>query len=119
MKTYRVYILTSPDGRCYVGMTSLTMNTRLSRGYKNCPEMEKAVEKYGMKSFFVEIVRDDLTRDEAALLEETVIRELDSTNPSKGFNVAHGGIHFKHNEVSKKRISIASTPRSEEFRQKK
>ena len=119
MKTYQVYVLTSPDGRCYVGMTSQTLHNRLLRGYKDCPSMRAAVERFGIKSFSAKIVRDNLTRDEAELLEQTMIRTLDSTNPSKGLNMTHGGIRFKHNEVSKKRISVSSTPRSEEFRQKK
>ncbi len=119
-KKYRIYLLTAKDGRCYVGMTSLPLRVRCTRStYKHCTSLNKAISEMGWESFRCEELVNGLTCEEASLLEQEFIGIYDSTNPSKGFNIASGGVHFQHNEVSKNRISESSTPRSDSFRKKK
>lgn len=120
MKSYKVYVLLSTDGRRYVGMTSLPLSVRCGRTtYKGCPEMEKAILELGWSAFRFEKVIGGLSRDEASKLEQNLIAKYDSTNPDSGFNVAYGGIRFKHNSASKQRISQSSTPRDASFCKRK
>jgi len=118
--TYKVYLITALDGRKYVGMTSRRISQRCFRtGYKSCTSMQAAIDQYGWDSFTVSILQDGLSREEASSLEKEMIALYDTTNPENGFNLASGGIRFRHNEISKKRISETSTPRSPEFKKKK
>lgn len=119
-KSYTVYLLVAKDGKRYVGMTSLPLSVRcVPNGYKSCPVMSKAIQEIGWESFEKQIVAEGLNREEASVLEQKTIAAFDTTNIEKGFNVAYGGVRFKHNESSKKKISQTSTPRSKDFCKKK
>lgn len=92
MKTFSVYIITcNIDNRKYVGMTSQEVRKRMSNGKKYKGSLGKAVSDYGWDSFSYEIVRDGLSLNDAALLEERLIKELDTTNKEHGFNQTRGG----------------------------
>ena len=104
---YTVYKLTHLDGRVYIGMTRQTLSKRCRKnGYDRCPAMGKAVRKYGWESFLLSVVADNLTKDEAELIEKENISLYDSTNPSKGFNVALGGnIPGRHSHATREQMS--------------
>lgn len=119
-KTHTVYLLVAKDGRRYVGMTSLPLSVRCtSSGYKKCPAMRTAIQELGWESFKKEVVAEGLTREEASFLEQEMIAYYNTTDPTKGFNTAYGGVHFKHNALSKKKISQTSAPRNKDFCSKK
>lgn len=53
----------------------------------------KAIEKYGWDNFEHEIVAENLTKDEASLMEQTLINKLNSlAKNNTGYNVTGGGI---------------------------
>lgn len=119
-KTYTVYLLVAKDGRRYVGMTSLPLSVRCTPSrYERCPAMRTAIQELGWGSFEKEVVAEGLTREEASFLEQEMIAHYNTIDPAKGFNTAYGGVHFKHNALSKQKISQSSTPRDKTFCDKK
>lgn len=91
---YTVYSLKAPDGRLYVGVTSMELRARWNNGngYRFCSELWEQIQKYGWDSVRKEIHAENLTKDDASLLEKTLIRKFDSTNPEHGFNRELGGL---------------------------
>ena len=91
---YTVYKHTTPDGRIYIGCTGQTLDKRWQRGIKyiHNKAFNEQIEKYGWDGIKHEIIAGDLTMKEATRLERILIRELDATNPEKGFNIQKGGV---------------------------
>lgn len=91
---YTVYSLRTPDGRVYVGATSLDIMTRWrnGNGYRFNPDLWKEIQSHGWESIIKTIHGECLTQNEASLLEQRLISEYDSTNPLCGYNRELGGI---------------------------
>lgn len=106
---YTVYSLRTPDGRIYVGATSMTVRERWNNGngYRFLPEMWYQIQTYGWDSVEKVIHATALTREEASLLEKELISKYDSTNPLCGFNRELGGIATEKaiSKVSRKKHS--------------
>jgi group I intron endonuclease len=90
------------SGRRYVGLTKKTMlfrwnqhiqNAKAKRG-KGCVHFWAAIRKYGKDAFSHEVLEICDTIESANAAEERLIRELETRNPEKGFNLARGGLHF-------------------------
>ena len=123
-----VYMHTFPNGKKYVGITSTDVTVRWGlhgNGYQYQPLIWRAIQKYGWSNVQHTILQTDLTREEACLLEETLIKTLNLTDPNFGYNATSGGDHFSHTEESKRKIGQAklgnkygSYKRSEETRKK-
>lgn len=107
MNDYTVYKLTLSDGRVYIGMTSQSLSQRCRKsGYVGCPGMETAIAEYGWDAFSVSVIADHLTQTDAERIEKENIALYDSTDPSKGFNVALGGnISGRHSQATRKIMS--------------
>ena len=125
MVDYTAYKLTSPDGKVYIGITSRKPKERWDSGwgYQSNQRFTEAIQKYGWNGITKEIVQEHLTEEEASELERKLIKEYDSCNPEKGYNILEGGksgYHFHHTEEAKEKISQASTRlwQSEEHRKK-
>lgn len=91
-----VYVLTNTvNGKQYVGQTTKTAEWRFQkhslrsqyRSRINC-----AISKYGKENFTVETVDEAVDRKELDALERLYIFALQTLDPAKGYNVAHGGI---------------------------
>lgn len=110
---YTVYILTFADGRVYIGMTGQKLSMRCRRGaYQQCSRIGEAIDKFGMDAFDVGVVAEHLTKAEAERIEMENIARYDSTNPSKGFNVALGGnVVGRHSEVTRQKMSSSQRGR--------
>lgn len=93
MKTYTVYMHISPSGKRYIGITCRKPEHRWSngKGYKYNKHFASAIEKYGWDNFEHIIVTKGLSEEEAKWLEIELIREWDSTNKEKGYNITLGG----------------------------
>ena len=93
MRPYTVYKHTSPSGKVYIGITSLPIKKRWRNGagYKTCPAMSRAIEKYGWDQINHEILYSGLSKEEAEALEIRLISEHHSNDPSFGYNVTSGG----------------------------
>ena len=91
---YKVYCYTSPSGKIYIGQTGQSIKARAGKegiNYQQCPYFYKAIQKYGLENFKVDILKDNLTHEEANYWEEYYINLLDSTNQARGYNLAEGG----------------------------
>ena len=83
----------SPSNKRYIGLTKINPKTRWrnGKGYKNNKYFTSAVKKYGWDNFQHIIIAKSLTEDEAKWLEVELIREWDTTNRDKGYNISLGG----------------------------
>ena len=131
---YRVYIHKNKiNNKVYVGMTSKSVMDRWGggvRGYNHNPYLVADVLKYGEDAFDHYTVKDNLTREEAQLLERQTIIELNATDEKYGYNCNCKGHSRKSTyekvskaltgkPLSKERIEkLKSRPVSEETRQK-
>lgn len=111
------------NGKRYVGITSQKPEQRWrnGKGYINNAYFYRAIEKYGWHNFRHDILYTNLTKEEAENLEIKLIKEFDSANPSKGYNIELGGNSTeKFSDEIKKKISNALKGHacSEETRQK-
>lgn len=122
---YSVYRHTSPSGKVYIGITKRKPKERWDsgHGYKGNHHFCAAIKKYGWANIKHEILFSHLSEEEACEKEKQLIKEYDSCNPKKGYNVLEGGTsgyNFNHTEETKEKISQASTRlwQSEEHRKK-
>lgn len=90
---YTVYCHTFPHGKVYVGLTKLTTDKRFKNGggYKSCPLMERAIQKWGWENIDHDVIAEVETLNEAERLERYIISFLRSNNPNFGYNVLSGG----------------------------
>lgn len=92
---WTVYRYSLPDGRSYIGQTSMTLIERAGYNghrYEKCVKFWNAIKKYGWDNFTVETLGDHLTLAEANELEASAILEYDSIN--NGFNCRPGGDNY-------------------------
>lgn len=91
--SYCVYKHTSPNGKCYIGITSNNPLIRWSNGngYSGQPYFFRAILKYGWDNFKHEILFSDLTKEEACQKEIELIKFHKSNNPNYGYNISTGG----------------------------
>ena len=107
---HTVYLHISPNGKRYYGATSREVERRWvgGRGYKKNDRFWEGIQKYGWNNFQHIIVARYLTKDEAYWLEEELIREWNTTNPDKGYNITNGGPGangLKHSIETRKKMS--------------
>lgn len=93
MNTYTVYKHTSPSGKVYIGITSMSLKKRWRNGagYEGCPAMAKAVAKYGWDNFEHDVIAEGLNKEEAESMEIQLIAEYRSNNGNFGYNITSGG----------------------------
>ena len=122
-----VYKHTSPSGKIYIGITGReNVNLRWCNGtaYGYNKYFTRAIKKYGWKNFTHEIIKDNLTEEEAYEWEIKFIAKYKSNNPNFGYNLSSGGEHGRvgtHHTISaKQKISQANHKRviSEETRKR-
>ena len=51
----------------------------------------RAIRKYSLNTFYIEILETASTWDEICIIEINMIKDHDSTNPLKGYNLSTGG----------------------------
>lgn len=91
MDNFKVYVHTTPDGKRYVGITKQNVEKRWSKGkgYKR-QTFNKAIEKYGWENILHEIIAENLTEEDACVLEMNLIKEYNLTDKDYGYNVSVG-----------------------------
>ena len=107
---YSVYILTNKvNGKMYVGITSKKPNARWEggQGYKGCPKIWNAIQKYGWDGFDHDIFASNLTQEEACHMEKFLIEKLDTQK--KGYNCFEGGQAPKQTEETKEKLRVIHT----------
>lgn len=110
MKKFSVYVITCmPNGKMYVGMTSQVVSKRIANGKKYVGRLGKAISKYGWEAFTYKVVCDGLDIEDAKALETSLIEQLDTRNPSKGYNTTKGGecMFIGHSQTDETRDKIS------------
>ena len=98
------------NGKVYIGITSQKPEQRWgSQGcnYKSSPHFYSAIQKYGWDNFEHNILFTDLSKEQACLKEQELIKEYNSMNREFGYNSTSGGDIFTMNEETKQKISQA------------
>lgn len=106
--SYSVYKHTFPNGKVYIGITSMKPNRRWDkgRGYNNQPLMKRAINKYGWDNVVHEILFSNLSKEEAERTEIELISIYQSNNSTFGYNIENGGnATGKMSEKTKRKIS--------------
>lgn len=111
-KSYKVYCHTNKiNGKRYIGVTSKSLYGRSKangRGYSNSKYFANAIEKYGWESFSHEILKDNLTKDDASVWERYYIHLYETQDGDKGYNIQGGGINAGGmSEEGKRRMGLA------------
>ena len=101
----------SPNGKKYVGITNQSPEERWrgGKGYCRNEYFYRAILKYGWDNFQHIVLMSGLSEEEANLEEERLIRELDLTNPQKGYNLHTGGLHHKVSNATREKMSKSQT----------
>lgn len=104
---FKVYKHTSPSGKVYIGITCQEVQKRWKngKGYDTCLAFARAIKKYGWRNIEHEIVRTDLTKDEACKIERELISQYKSNNPQYGYNITSGGEHYEQGAEALERLS--------------
>lgn len=91
---YSVYIHENKsNGKKYVGITSCDVKRRWRNGlgYSEHLPIGRAIQKYGWDGFSHLVLCDELSEEDAKLIEKELIKELDTQNPERGYNICAGG----------------------------
>ena len=122
-KTYTVYMHIFPNGKKYVGITSqYPVEKRwysTGGGYRKCPKMWKAIQKYGWENVKHVVIYEDLPKAMAEAVEMRLIKEHNTIR--NGYNIEKGGnVAGTHSEETRRKISEANKGKyvSEETRKK-
>lgn len=107
MNNFIVYKHTSPNGKVYIGITSLSPEKRWKngKGYELCTAFNRAIQKYGWKNIKHEILFSGLNKEDACKKEQELIERYNSTNPEFGYNLTSGGEHYEPNSEWRERLS--------------
>lgn len=114
-RNYKLYVhINKINNKKYYGITCQDVKKRWNSGYgyKGNKYFYRAIEKYGWNEGFEHIIiAKGLTKEEAKWLEIELIREFDTTNQDKGYNITlggDGGNGHKHTKDTKQKISEAN-----------
>lgn len=94
---FKIYCITAPNERVYIGMTKNCIKKRLSdhlsrsRKRKTKHPFYDCIRKHEGLGFTVSLLETANSEDKAKELEIAYIKQYDSTNPIKGMNVSSGG----------------------------
>lgn len=106
---YTVYMLRVPDGRVYIGTTSMNIHERWNNGngYRFCEPLWNIIAEIGWENIEKTILKGNLSEEEACLFEQKMIIAFESTDPDHGFNREGGGVLKRKivTDESRKRMS--------------
>ena len=91
---YTIYVHENKiNHKRYVGMTSINPKVRWQNGnnYRNCPYIQRAINKYGWDGFWHQIILTNLNYWDARVLEQMFIKALKTRNNKFGYNATDGG----------------------------
>ena len=94
---YKIYKLTAPDKRSYIGFTEKELQQRFQDGIgyvHNCSLrsiIAKAIIYFGWKNFKIEVLETTDDKEKAAELEKFYIEKFRTTETQYGFNTQSGG----------------------------
>ena len=114
-RKYSIYIHTNKtNGKKYVGQTGQEPSYRWGKNGRKYTEKHKgktpstyfsnAIIKHGWDAFYHDVLRSNLTKEEADILEIALIEGFDSTNRDKGYNLTTGGHRGGHSQETKEKL---------------
>lgn len=115
---YCVYVHTNKsNNKKYIGLTCQKPEERWrkGKGYKGSNRFYNAILKYGWDNFTHEILKDNLSREEALNLEEKYIKQYNTTDENFGYNLESGGSAPEHSQETKDLLS--SLLKNREFKE--
>ena len=106
--TYVVYKYISPSNKIYIGQTCRTLEQRANKGkgYSHSKYFYEAIKKYGFENFKCEILKNNLSLDEANYWEIYYINKYKSYNRNFGYNISLGGNNRQRSIEEREKISI-------------
>ena len=110
---YCVYVHICPNDKKYYGYTSLQPEKRWGngRGYKNQSDFYNDILFYGWNNIKHLIIADNLSKEEAELLEEQLIRTNRTYDSNYGYNKFIGSKHTdEQKEAMSERMSGTNNP---------
>ena len=117
-KRWSVYIHTAPNGKKYIGITSLPVHTRWHKngtGYKKQQYFWRAIQKYGWENFSHEVVLENVTFDEACETERYFIQYYKTNDKNFGYNATEGGAGTQGHIVTDEQKEVLSKLAKERF----
>lgn len=122
-KVFKIYIhLNMINNKAYIGQTCQSLDKRWGKGscYTHSTYFYNAIQKYGWDNFEHIIWADNLTQEQANLMEKQLIALFDTTNREFGYNCRAGGDNGMHSKesIEKMRLSKMGHPVSEEWIEK-
>lgn len=121
---YTVYMHTAPSGKSYIGITKNSITKRIGGGYRHNKYLTAAIKKYGWSNIETELIAENVSLDEANLLEAYYIASFETQDHTKGYNICDGGLSWNSqaDEVRKKMSEAAKrrqhVPMGEETKRK-
>lgn len=96
---YKVYVLTFPDNRKYIGMTRQPIKRRWKATEYKSQAMKEAIAEQGWDNITKEVVAENLSLEQAGKLEVELIEKFKTLDRNYGFNATKGGDTFNiHSE---------------------
>ncbi len=98
------------NNKVYIGITMREPEKRWGTNgsnYKSSPHFYAAIQKYGWDNFEHIILFTGLTKEEACIKEQELIKEYNSTDRNFGYNSTSGGETFTMNAETSNKISQA------------
>lgn len=92
-KIHKIYVhINKINHKMYIGQTCQSLQQRSGHNgilYLECPVFGKAIQKYGWDNFEHIILIDNLSQEEANIIEKELIKKYDTI--ANGYNVSPGG----------------------------
>ena len=110
MGEYSLYVHTCPNGKKYIGITSMPVERRWRKGqaYENNSHFTNAIKKYGWENIKHKVLFSNLTEEKAKQLEKQYILMFKTNDRRYGYNITDGGEGvkgFRFSEESKRKMS--------------
>lgn len=116
MKVYKVYKWTNKvTGGVYFGSTSNSMQIRAGQnmnGYKSCTRFYAAIKEYGADAFYLSIIAEGLTLEQAVAAERALIGDALSRSDIECYNSDMRSFNPDEDERVQKIISTLREQRS-------
>ena len=102
---YHIYLHNNKvNNKKYIGITKQQPEERWGKNgnnYKSSPHFYSAIQKYGWDNFEHIVLLGNITKEEACLLEQELIKNYNSTDRNFGYNSTTGGETFEMSEESR------------------
>lgn len=111
---YMYRITNQLNGKVYVGQTNkpdyrwYQHRSYAAKNNKHKQYIHRAMAKYGIENFVFEVIVTCLTQEDADETENLLIKQYDSRNKERGYNLMTGGSYGGHSEETKEKMRQAT-----------